>query len=119
MLPSAEAETETPAPQAAPAGPNPAGSYAVVGEDLSEHSNYDGTVQVTRTGGTFKVRWKLDTDVYNGVGVVIGGAFVVASLNGDGAADIMIATPAAGGWAARWTSTKDTVVSTETWTARR
>ncbi len=48
---------------------DPAGRYAVEGTNPGNASRYTGTVQVERTGQTFRVVWTVGTARYVGTGI--------------------------------------------------
>jgi hypothetical protein len=48
---------------------DPTGTYNVEGRNASDGSTYTGTVEVTRTGGTYKVVWTIDGKESVGTGI--------------------------------------------------
>ncbi|PLX37334.1 MAG: hypothetical protein C0606_11805 [Hyphomicrobiales bacterium] len=52
-----------------PAAADPVGRYTVVGDNPDSGGKYRGTVQVSRTGKTYKVVWKIAGTTYVGTGL--------------------------------------------------
>lgn len=78
------------------ASANPVGSYDVEGKNPNK-SNYTGKVQVTRTGDTYSVRWRVGNTTFRGTGLgarVIDGRFNIGPARAN---DSMIAVGYASG----------------------
>ena len=96
---------------------DPAGRYSMVGSNPGGGSRYSGTVEVERTGDTFRVTWDVggQTFVGTGIGSEKGLAVTYRSGNQTG-----LAIYGANGdnWEGVWTYTGGKVVGGEVWTRR-
>jgi hypothetical protein len=113
---------------------DPTGTYNVVGGNSDGSSAYKGTVQVSRTGATYKVVWEIagkqsigtgiGTHIENGNNVITGPATAndvglsVGYLNKDSFGVGTYYRRPDGSWHGVWTSGGSQSVAVETWTAQ-
>jgi hypothetical protein len=110
---------------------DPTGTYKVAGHAADGSSTYQGTVEVTRTGPTYKVVWVIDgkQSVGTGLGIHIDGNTVTTSaatdkdvglsvgyINKDSFGIGSYARKPDGTWTGVWTSGGSQKIVTETWT---
>ena len=110
---------------------DPTGTYKVAGHAADGSSTYQGTVEVTRTGPTYKVVWVIDgkQSIGTALGMHVDGATVttgaatdkdvglaVGYLNKDSFGIGSYARKADGTWSGIWTSGNSQKIITETWT---
>jgi hypothetical protein len=96
---------------------DPAGHYAVEGKNPGDGSSYSGTVDVTRTGDTFKVVWSVAGDTY--VGTAIGNEdFLAVSYKSGKDTGLALYGAQAGNWIGPWAYAGGTELGAERWTRR-
>ena len=110
---------------------DPTGTYKVVGRHADTGSTYQGTVEVSRTGPTYKVVWVIDgkQSIGTGLGMHIDGSTVTTSaatdkdvglsvgyINKDSFGIGSYARKPDGTWSGIWTSGGSQKIVTETWT---
>ena len=111
---------------------DPTGTYNVVGRNIDNGSTYKGTVEVTRTGSTYKVVWNIGGK--QSIGTGLGSHFENANTLGTGPASDKDTGLSVGyinknsfgiatyylqpdrTWLGVWTSGGSQKVTTETWT---
>ena len=113
------------------ASADPTGTYKVVGRSADGASTYKGTVEVSRTGPTYKVVWVIDgkQSIGTGLGLHINGTTVSTSeatdkdvglsvgyINKDSFGIGSYARRPDGTWSGIWTSGGSQKIVTETWT---
>jgi hypothetical protein len=96
---------------------DPAGRYSVVGSNPGDKGRYSGSVEVERTGDTFRVTWDIggQTFVGTGIGSEKGLAVTYRSGNQTGLA---IYGSKGNDWEGVWTFTGGKEVGGEVWTRR-
>lgn len=115
---------------AASAQADPSGKYSVSGTNPDDGKKYTGTVEVTRTGETYSVVWRIGNDVFNGTAIagyievgnyVAGAATVddtilsVAYSSGNSYGLAVYVQQSDGAWEGVWTYGGGTKVATELW----
>ena len=112
---------------------DPTGTYKVAGRHGDNGSTYQGTVEVSRMGPTYKVVWVIDgkQSVGTGLGIHVDGTTVttgaatdkdvglaVGYINKDSFGIGSYARKSDGTWSGIWTSGGSQKIVTETWTPR-
>jgi hypothetical protein len=111
---------------------DPTGTYSVTGHNAGGGGTYEGTVEVTRTGGTYKVVWTiagkntigtgLGSHFENGNSIITGpatdndAALSVGYVSKDSFGIAQYYLQADGSWSGVWTYGGSKDVATETWT---
>ncbi len=111
---------------------DPTGTYNVVGRNASNGNTYKGTVQVSRTGATYKVEWViagkptigtgLGSHFENGHTIVTGpasdkdAALSVGYVNKDSFGIATYYLQPDGTWSGVWTYGGSQHITSETWT---
>ena len=96
------------------AAADPAGQYAVRGENPGGGGTYRGSVEVTRTGQTFRVVWVVGKDRFVGTGIG-DETFVGVTYRSGNATGIALYAADGEDWKGVWTYDGGTQVGTERW----
>ena len=96
---------------------DPVGSYSVVGSNPGGRGRYAGTVDVERTGETFRVIWRIGGQTFVGTGIGSNKGFAVTYQSGN-QTGLAIYGANGDGWEGVWTYTGGRQVGGEMWTRR-
>ncbi|HVV94796.1 MAG TPA: hypothetical protein VHD15_15395 [Hyphomicrobiales bacterium] len=98
----------------------PVGTYSVKGTNPGKpDSPYSGTVTVTQTGDTYRVKWEIGDDSYTGTGIGSDKFLAVTYSGGDDQTGLALYAPNASGvWEGIWTYAGSKTIGTESWTAK-
>ena len=100
-------------PGAAFAG-DPSGHYTLKGSSPDGHVRYDGVVDVSKTGDTYKVNWVIDGTTYFGTGIGNENGLAVSYISG-GKTGIAIYFANGDNWKGVWTYAGGTALGAEDW----
>jgi len=100
---------------AAPALAQPVGNFQVEGRIGDQ--TYRGTAEVTPQGDTFAISWRIDGNVYEGIGLWRDQQFIVGYRAGPDTGVAIYRQTAPGVWTGEWAPIGSRVVGTETITA--
>ncbi|MBC7801568.1 MAG: hypothetical protein H7Z10_13175 [Gemmatimonadaceae bacterium] len=93
---------------------DPVGSYRVEGRNPGDGDAYSGTVQVSRTGGTYRVVWLVAGQQFVGTG--IGDAeFMAISYTSGGSTGLALFGARGGNWDGAWTYAGGRALGGERW----
>ena len=93
---------------------DPVGSYAVEGTNPGNGSHYRGTVEISRTGETYRVVWVVGGTRYIGTG--IGNKdFIAVSYRSGSDTGLALYGADGGNWAGVWTYAGGREVGSELW----
>jgi hypothetical protein len=95
----------------------PVGSYRVEGTNPDGRSKYTGTVNVEKTGETFRVTWVVGGTRYVGTAVRNEG-FIAVSYRSADSTGVALYAPDGDDWKGTWTSTGGHEAGSERWTRR-
>lgn len=94
---------------------DPTGRYSVAGTNPDGAGRYQGTVEVTRTGETYRVVWNVGGQRYVGTGIGNDGLLAVSYQSGR-VTGIAVYAEKGGSWSGPWTSAGGSTTGTERWT---
>ena len=95
----------------------PVGRYTVQGRNPGGSDTYSGTVEITRTGQTYRVVWMIGGERF--VGTAVGDAnFLAVSYKSGGDTGLAIVAPEGANWGSVWTYAGGTTLGTERWIRR-
>ncbi len=94
---------------------DPAGHYRVEGNNPGGQGAYRGTVDVTRTGETYRVVWVIGDQRYVGTGIG-NEQFLAVTYRSGNDTGLAIYGERGDGWAGPWTTAGGTSVGAESWT---
>jgi hypothetical protein len=93
---------------------DPVGSYTVQGTNPNGGSSYSGTVEIQKTGQTYRVVWVVGSTRYVGTG--IGNKdFIAVSYRSGNDTGLALYGSDGGNWQGVWTYAGGRDVGTETW----
>ena len=94
---------------------DPVGSYDVSGSNPGGGSSYSGTVEIEKTGQTYKVVWDVGGTRYVGTG--IGDRdFLAVSYRSGNSTGLALYAATKDGWKGIWTYANGTKIGSEVWT---
>ena len=96
---------------------DPVGSYSVIGTNPGNNSQYHGTVQVTRTGQTYRVVWVVGNARYIGTGIGNREGLAVSYKSGN-SSGLALYGADGGNWQGVWTYSGGHDIGTEVWKRR-
>ena len=96
---------------------DPVGSYNVLGTNPGSNSQYHGTVQVTRTGQTYRVVWVVGNARYVGTGIGNREGLAVSYKSGN-SSGLALYGADGGNWQGVWTYSGGRDIGTEVWKRR-
>jgi hypothetical protein len=96
---------------------DPAGNYSVVGSNPGGKGRYSGTVEVERTGDTFRVTWDIGGQTFVGTGIGSDKGFAVTYRSGN-QTGLAIYGAKGNDWEGVWTFTGGKEIGGEAWTRR-
>jgi hypothetical protein len=95
---------------------DPVGHYTVIGQNPGgEGANYTGTVEVTKTGDTYKVVWMIGDVRFIGTAIGNKEFLAISYKSGNGTGLALYATDGEN-WKGAWTYANGTTLGTERWT---
>ncbi|WP_419759243.1 hypothetical protein [Acidisoma sp.] len=94
----------------------PVGHYAVDGTSVGS-GPYTGTVEVTPTGDTYRVVWKIGSETFIGTGIG-NDSFMAVSYASGSTTGLALYSSENGDWSGIWAYGGGTTISTENWTRR-
>ena len=93
---------------------DPVGSYSIEGTNPGNGARYDGTVEITKTGETYRVIWVVGGTRYVGTG--IGNKdFIAVSYRSGNDTGLALYGADGGNWAGVWTYAGGREVGSEIW----
>jgi hypothetical protein len=96
---------------------DPAGRYSLVGSNPGGKGRYSGTVEVEKTGDTFRVTWDIGGQTYVGTGIGSDKGFAVTYRSGN-QTGLAIYGAKGNDWDGVWTFTGGKEIGGEAWTRR-
>ena len=94
---------------------SPEGRYRVIGSNPGNAAKYSGTVNVERTGDTYRVTWDIGRQTFVGTGIGSDKGLAVSYRSGS-QTGLAIYAPQGDGWEGVWTYTGGKTVGGEAWT---
>lgn len=94
---------------------DPAGSYKIEGNNPDHGSDYSGTVEVTKTGDTYKIVWTIDGTKYIGTGIGDENFLAVSYKSGDHTG-LALYGEKGSDWVGIWTYAGGKALGAEKWT---
>jgi hypothetical protein len=95
----------------------PPGRYAIEGTNPGGGGAYRGSVQVTRTGDTFRVSWEIDGTRYVGTGIG-DDKFLTVTYRSGNETGLALYSASGSGWEGIWTYAGGTTLGRERWARR-
>lgn len=93
---------------------DPVGSYTIEGTNPGDHSHYSGTVEVSKTGETYRVIWVVGGTRYVGTG--IGNKdFIAVSYRSGNDTGLALYGSDGGNWSGVWTYAGGKEIGAELW----
>ena len=92
------------------------GHYTVKGTNPGGDGSYSGTVNVVKTGDTYKVTWKVGGDTYVGTGIG-DDSFVAVSYASGKSTGIALFGHKKNDWQGVWTYASGKTIGTEVWSS--
>jgi hypothetical protein len=96
---------------------DPAGKYNLVGSNPGGKGRYSGTVEVEKTGDTFRVTWDIGGQTFVGTGIGSDKGFAVTYRSGN-QTGLAIYGAKGNDWEGVWTFTGGKEIGGEAWTRR-
>lgn len=97
----------------------PSGRFDCEGQNSLGVGRYQGQVEVTATGDTYRVVWQIAGQTHEGVGFMVGDDFAVSFTNGSaGHHGLAVYARDGDAWYGRWAETGSREIGVESWTPR-
>jgi hypothetical protein len=99
---------------------DPGGTYDVEGSGPGGSTTYRGTVEVTRTGETYRITWTIGEEIYTGTAIGNDDVLSIAYASADSAQHglAVYSREQGGDWAGLWTPSGGTTLAKERWRRR-
>ena len=97
---------------------NPVGRFSVTGNNPGGGSGYSGTVNVQRTGDTYRVTWDIGSQTFVGTGIGNREFLAVSYRSGNQTGLALYAQQSDGTWQGIWTYADGRQIGTERWNPR-
>ena len=97
---------------------DPVGSYRVTGNNPGGGSGYSGSVNVQRTGDTFRVTWDIGNQTFVGTGIGSRDFLAVSYRSGGQTGLALYAQQSDGSWQGVWTYADGRQIGAERWLPR-
>lgn len=99
---------------------DPTGSFRVQGSNPGGSGAYQGVVEVSRTGDTFKIVWRIGSDTFVGTGIGDGDFLAVSYVSSGSNTGLALYSRQErdNSWLGFWTTAGGTKLGQERWTPR-
>jgi hypothetical protein len=97
---------------------DPVGSYRVNGNNPGGGGGYSGSVNVQRTGQTYRVTWDIGNQTFVGTGIGSRDFLAVSYRSGSQTGLALYAQQSDGTWEGVWTYAEGRQIGAEKWTPR-
>lgn len=97
---------------------DPVGSYSIRGTNPGGGSSYSGSVEVTRTGETYRVVWVIGGETYTGTGIGDDSFLAVSYRSGNQTGLALYGRKPDRSWEGVWAYAGGRQLGTDRWTPR-